>query len=87
MKIKLSKPAVAAIRAMERGEATPEQQITAMSYIVKIISDRESMSFASGVDGDRLTAFAEGRRFVGNQIVHLVITPMEKLFPKGNKNV
>ena len=80
--MKLSKPSIVAIKAVERGEATPQQQQAAIACIVKQISDRDSMSFKTGPDGDRETAFAEGKRYVGNKIVDIVTTPLEKLFPK-----
>ena len=77
--VKYVKADVAAIQAMKRGEATADQQIRAIEYIVGTISDRNGMSFRPGPDGDRDTAFAEGRRFVGNQIVKLTNLPMSKI--------
>lgn len=60
-----------AIQALMRGEAESHQQIRAMQYIVNVLSGYYEISFRPGVDGDRVTAFAEGKRFVGQQIVKL----------------
>ena len=69
----------AALQAMKRGEATPDQQVRAMEFIVGTISDRNGMSWRPGPDGARETDFAEGRRFVGNQIVKLTNIPLSKI--------
>lgn len=61
----------AAIQALQRGDATPEQQRHALTFIVNTIAATYDGSFRPGPDGDRVTAFAEGKRFVGNQIVKL----------------
>ena len=79
MPVKYVKADVAALQAMHRGEATADQQQRAMDFIVGDISDRNGMSFRPGQDGARETAFAEGRRFVGNQIVKLVKLPLSKI--------
>jgi len=69
----------AAIQALRRGEATAGQQLRAIEFIVEVICARNDMSFRPGPEGDRDTAFAEGRRFVGNQIVKLAKLPLGKL--------
>ena len=71
---------VAALQAMRRGEATADQQVRAMEFILETISDRNGMSYRpGGLEGDRDTAFAEGRRFVGNQMVKLTKLPLSKI--------
>ena len=77
--VKYTKADAAALQAMRRGEATPDQQIRALEYIVGTICDRNGMSFRPGPDGERETAFAEGRRFVGNQIVKLTNIPLSRI--------
>lgn len=80
MPVKYLKADVAAIQAMKRGEATADQQVRAIEFIVGTISDRNGMSYRpGGVDGARDTTFAEGRRFVGNQIVKLTNIPLSKI--------
>ncbi len=62
-------PTVAAVQALARGEATADQQKQAMNWIVNQACATYGQSFQ--LEGDRETAFAEGRRFVGNQLVKL----------------
>lgn len=58
-----------AIKALEAGAASAGQQQLALRWIVEAAAGTYDMSFRPGQDGDRDTAFAEGRRFVGNSIV------------------
>lgn len=70
----------AAIKDVARGEGSPEQQKQAMDAIIKIVACVEELSFrADDFGGDRETAFAEGRRFVGLQLRKLITTPLEIL--------
>lgn len=61
---------VAAIQAVYRGEASPEQQKRAMDWIVKSAAQIGGQSFRAG--DSHATAFAEGRRFVGAQTLGLL---------------
>jgi len=79
MPVKYRKADVSALQAMRRGEANADQQTRAMEFILNTVCDRNGMSFRPGPDGDRETAFAEGRRFVGNQIVKLTNIPLSKI--------
>lgn len=85
MPVKCVKADAAALQAMRRGEAAPEQQTRAMEFIVGDISDRNGMSFRPGPEGERDTAFAEGRRFVGNQIVKITNTPLSRFDEEKSK--
>lgn len=58
-----------ALRALRAGTAEPDQQIKAIEFIVDVVCERNGMSYRPGSDRD--TAFAEGKRYVGNQIVRL----------------
>lgn len=69
----------AAIQALRRGDATADQQLRAIEFIVSTVCARHDMSFRPGPGGDRETAFAEGRRYVGNQIVKLATMPLSKI--------
>lgn len=63
---------VMAVKAVSAGDATPDQQRRAMAWIILRAAQAYDLSFRSDGDGgDRETAFAEGRRFVGMQIVKL----------------
>lgn len=59
----------AAMQALEKGEATPEQQIRAIKWWVNKCSLAYDMSYRPGDPHD--TSFAEGRRFCGLQTVKL----------------
>lgn len=78
--VKYKKADVAALQALRRGEANVDQQVRALEYILDTICDRNGMSFRpGGLEGARETDFAEGRRFVGNQIVKLTKLPLSKI--------
>jgi len=64
-------PDAAAIQALQRGDATPEQQRHALTFIVNTLAATYDCSFRTGDDGDRVSAFAEGKRWVGLQVVKL----------------
>jgi hypothetical protein len=59
-----------AIQALERGEATPEQQKRAITWIVNEAC--QTYGFCMTPENDRLSAIFDGRRFAGLQIVKLV---------------
>lgn len=62
----------AAIQALTRGDATDEQQQRAIKWIIESAAGTYDQTFwPGGDDGDRNTAFAEGKRFVGNTIVKM----------------
>lgn len=58
---------VAAIQALVRGDATADQQRRAVDYIINDIAGTYDMSYRP--DSERDSVFAEGKRFVGLQIV------------------
>ena len=57
----------AAIQAIARGDASADQQRRALDYIINNIAGTYDLSYRP--DSDRDTAFAEGKRFVGLQMV------------------
>lgn len=63
---------VAAFQALQRGNATTDQQKRALEWLVKDCSQTYDLSYRPGDEGRRDTDFAEGRRFVGLQIVKLL---------------
>lgn len=69
--------AVYALKALQVGEATKEQQQEALDFILLRICKMHDLSFYpdSPRDGD----FAEGKRYVGNQIVKLMELTGEQL--------
>lgn len=75
-------PVVAAVQALSRGEATPEQQKGALNFIINHAAATYGQSYQE--TGDRDTTFAEGRRFVGLQLVKLLHLSTNALL-KGTK--
>lgn len=65
------------IQALNRGDATPQMQQDALKYIINTICRTYDMSYHP--ESDRDTSFAEGRRFVGLQLVKLLSLLPDKL--------
>lgn len=74
-----------ALKAMSRGEATPEQQLIAFKFIAEDLSDMYGYHYWPGSDGDRSTAFALGRAFVGQMMVGIHKAPMS-VFKKRERD-
>jgi len=66
-----------ALKALARGEANADQQRRALKWIVEGACLTYDLSFHP--ESDRLTSLAEGRRFVGTQIVKLVNIDLARL--------
>lgn len=58
-----------AMQALQRGEATPDQQIRALKWIVNAAAMTYDETFVAGQQD--VSAFLAGRRSVGTQIVKL----------------
>jgi hypothetical protein len=63
-----------AIKALAVGNANGDQQRVALKWIVELAAGTYDQPFRPGVGGDRDTAFACGRMFVGQQIVKQINT-------------
>lgn len=59
-----------ALQALERGDASADQQRRALRWILKNAAIVQQVTFQP--ESDRATAFAEGRRFVGLKIAELL---------------
>ena len=73
----------AAMQALERGEATAEQQKRALKWWVNRCCQTYDLSYRPNDTHD--TAFAEGRRFCGLQTVkllHINISALQRGEPK-----
>ena len=69
-----------AVQALSKGIANAEQQIRALRWIVEAVAGTYDLSYRPGADeGRRDTDFAEGRRFVGLQIVKMTRADLAKL--------
>jgi hypothetical protein len=63
----------AALQALQMGKATPDQQKAALDWFINTASRYYDLSYRpGGHEGDRDTAFAEGRRFPGQQTVKML---------------
>ena len=70
------KPEIAAVQALERGDANPEQQRTALNWIIMVAAGTyEETYYPDARDSD----FAQGRRFVGLQIVKMLKLALSRL--------
>ena len=78
----------AALQALQRGDATPDQQRRALRWWIEKACGTYDMSFRPGAeDGRRDTDFAEGRRFPGLQTVKLLnanLDAMRRDEPRGD---
>lgn len=86
--LKDDEAATMAIKALSMGTASPSQQQYALNFIIYRLAEFDQMSYRPGPDGERDTAFAEGKRMVGHQI-RLRIDPITEVLkqPKGEVNV
>jgi len=63
---------ISAIQALERGEATPDQQKRALKWIITDVAGTYDETFFPGEDGERNSNFASGKRHVGLNIVKML---------------
>ena len=72
-----------AVRALSAGTALPHQQKVAWDWLMYVTGtgDFQELSFRpGGAEGTRETDFAEGKRFVGLQVLkmlHSMVTPKQ----------
>lgn len=77
-------PTAAAAQALSKGEASAQQQKDFLNWLVNTAAGTYNQSYQE--TGDRDTTFAEGRRFVGLQIVkllHLSLNALRKAQTNG----
>lgn len=71
-----------AIHAMAQGVATPDQQVMVLEWIVHRAARAYDLSYRDrNPEG---TAFAEGRRFTGLQIIRLLTVPFREAGALGD---
>lgn len=63
-------PDVACIQALSRGDASPDQQKRAITLIINRLASTYDMSYRPNNAND--TIFAEGKRYVGLQLVKML---------------
>ena len=59
-----------AFQALQRGDAAPEQQKRALDWLILVGAATYNITFHPGMPD--ASAFAEGRRFVGSEVVKLL---------------
>ena len=75
---------VAAIQALERGEADSRQQKFAMAFIINEICATYDNTLHLGSDGQRESDIAGGKRFVGLTLVKLLKLNLKMMKEKKN---
>lgn len=76
-----------ALKALSRGQADAAMQGRALKWIIETVCETYGLSFRSdGEGGDRETAFAEGKRHVGLQLVKLINMPPQIAAQMRDKN-
>lgn len=63
---------VQALRAVNGGHATPEQQTRAMRWMISAFGTYDTSFRRGGPEADRDTNFAEGRRHAGQILVYML---------------
>lgn len=70
---KIDKADVIALQQVANGTGNPMHQKRVIEWIVNYAADTYGLSFRpEDMGGERATAFAEGKRFVGLQVVKLL---------------
>lgn len=62
----------AAFQALQRGDANADQQKRALRWLINSCCGTYDLSYRPGPTGDRDTVLAEGKRWVGLQVVKLL---------------
>lgn len=62
--------AVYALKALQTGDATKDQQQIALDFLIKNLCGTYEMTYMP--DSQRDSDFAEGKRWVGNQMIKLL---------------
>ncbi len=68
---------VAALQAVAKGVASPDQQQRAMRVMVEKICRRYEMPYCPGVGGERDTSFALGRMSAGSTLTSFLNAPLK----------
>jgi len=71
---------ISALQALVKGTASPEQQQRALNWIIYKAADTYGFTYRQN---DRDHAFADGRKFVGQQLVKLLSLNAAKMVKAG----
>lgn len=76
-------PVVAALKALSKGEARPDQQITGLNFLIEELCGLYDEPFRpDDLGGERETCFALGRAYPGRQLRKAIAQSFEKLTGK-----
>ena len=76
----------AAVKAIAAGVANEGQQKRFLDWVINQVCGTYDLSFRPGPDGTRETAFAEGKRHVGLQLIkHVNLKAPGKAAPKADR--
>ena len=71
---------VYAVKALGAGEATKEQQGLLLQWVIIDVCKKDDMSYRpGGLEGDRDSAMAEGKRYVALQFLRALNMPLDKV--------
>ncbi len=79
-----SRPEVESVKALNRGDAAPDQQRRALAAIVNKISRTHDIHYVPG--DPQASAFIAGRGFVGAQILKILNLPVGALTNEKGEN-
>lgn len=71
-----------AFKALASGTANDGQQKAVVDYILAVSGAYDLSYRPDAMGGDRATAFAEGKRFVGLQLIKMMNLPVGRIFPR-----
>lgn len=81
---KLESADIVAVQSLSQGTADSHQQRRAWDFIRNRLCQCDGMSFwPGGEDGKRATDFAEGKRFVGEQLRRISRMKPSRIDPRG----
>lgn len=79
-----SLPDVVAVKALAQGSATPDQQKRALHFIIVDVCKVDDEPFCPGVEGQRATDYALGKRRVATYLRSLLSADIRQ-FKKGGE--
>lgn len=77
-------PDIAAMQALQRGDATPDQQKRALDWVIMSVCGTYDLTYRTDPRAD---AFVSGRRFVGLQIIKALKVKLTALGVNKNTGV
>jgi hypothetical protein len=83
--VQISDRAASCIKAMQRGEATPDMQKWLLRWIIYDVCDTYGNAYRPG-SNDRDTNLALGKQFVGHQMLKHLNINLARIKPEGGND-